>query len=257
MAAVGFYGILGDDCSGRKLDGQRFAGVGIGFIERRAGAGHRHADTMSSREDLAQPTDVERDLGDLSRFQKNFVFVTVSITSSADVVDEQDGSAVGIDVTDSHNEIGVTSGRSYEQLRLDQTRPFERLGQRFGREGAHFRLGLKLARVRRTGKCASGNLVRVQWIRHEVDLRVVTLRGDGGETVMIRMEEVRGRLVLHWPVGRIAPNISRRIRFTHGAHGEIADRRFFLDAVRSTFQPMIEPADQMLLGVELRHFGKG
>src|SRR4051794_25663553 len=51
----------------RQFAGQRQASIGVYLVERRCGAGDGDTNAMAAVEDLAGPTDVERDLGDVAR----------------------------------------------------------------------------------------------------------------------------------------------------------------------------------------------
>ena len=48
-------------------------------------------------------------------------------------------------------------------------------------------------------------------------------------------------------IGSFAPDVSGSIRFVDGAHDEVANGWFGVDAILLAFQPAIEPADHMLV----------
>src|SRR5688500_8265867 len=98
------------DGIGGKVDRQRLACLRVWLIERRAGAGDRHANAMTFVENLADPADVE---GELRRFawrKQRFAIEAVAVAGPPGVIDDQDRPAVGIDVADADNEVGVFRG---------------------------------------------------------------------------------------------------------------------------------------------------
>ena len=79
-----------------ELDRQRLAGLRIGLVERRTGAGDGDADAMAGVEDLADPAHVKREFGRLAGREQRFVVEALAVAGPPGVIDDQDRAAVGI-----------------------------------------------------------------------------------------------------------------------------------------------------------------
>ena len=174
MLLVQVHGVLGDDrvLLRQWLQAEGFAGVGVGLEEGSAGAGDGDPDAVTLVEDLAEGADVEGDFVDLPRLHEDFLLPAVAVAGAADVVDDEDAAAVGIDVGDPDDEVGVLGGRGDVELGLDFAGPLHGLLENLRREGANLILGLELLGVGRPGEAGAGDGVGVEWVGEERDAGV-------------------------------------------------------------------------------------
>src|SRR5688572_29084864 len=114
MLTIVMDGVFGALRLRRKRNRERFAGLRIWFIEWGPGAGNRHADPVPFIEYLAEPTHIEGDFVDLARFEQRLAVKAIAITGSPRVVHDQNRPAVGIDIAEANQEIGVARCRGNE-----------------------------------------------------------------------------------------------------------------------------------------------
>ena len=83
------------------------------------------------------------------------------MVDSADEIDDENRAAIGIDVTDTHDEIGVASCRRQEHLCFHLAGPLNRRRQNVRCEGANLVLLFERSRVARTGEACVGDRGRM------------------------------------------------------------------------------------------------
>ena len=92
--------------------GWHFKGEGltvlwIGFVQWSSGAGDGNPNAVPAIEDLADPADVEANGDDFTGLQEDFCVESFAIAESPRVIDDQHGSSIGVDITDSNNDVGI------------------------------------------------------------------------------------------------------------------------------------------------------
>ena len=184
------HGVVGDGAGLGDFQPQFVGGVGVRFVELGAGAADGDPDAVPLVEDLADPPDVKRDGVDLPGLHEDLFLEAFAVAGPADVVDEHDRAAIGIDVADADDEVGVGGGRGDVQLGLHLAGPFDRGGKRLGGEGADFGLGFELLGVGRPREGdRGGHAVGIGEVGLERGRPLFGLRRSGGQ-VPFRLQVV-------------------------------------------------------------------
>src|SRR5262249_14099251 len=142
MLSAVINGVFGFDWILGKFDCLRSASLRIWVVERRTGAGDGDADAVAGVEDLADPTDVEFEFVNFGEFEKHLMIEPFAIAGALGIVANQDRAAIGVDVADTNEKIGVASRGGDEQLGANTAGPFN--GSFEGFAGKRANIGLCL-----------------------------------------------------------------------------------------------------------------
>ena len=142
----------------------RAARIRIRFVEWRARAGDGNADTVTFVEDLAHRTQVKGDFIYLAGVHKDFSVEALPESRPANGIDNQNGTAVWINVGHAYDEVRIFGRGGDENLRAYLAGPFDRPDEYIRGERPDLRVLFVGAGIFRAGKGQAGDRRRLRRI---------------------------------------------------------------------------------------------